>query len=143
LSCLVSICRYPQVSWSPRSASCLVFHESLAPSDEGRIGDRGRLATWSIDTLGSKGLEVPLDLEARGLNFDKAPWFSRFIGDLVTIKLGSVLCQRTRVPWKRWFDVPRFLLRMVLPPVYASIFLESQVVDGGDLPWSPASLVPS
>jgi hypothetical protein len=84
-----------------------------------------------------------MDLEDQGFNFDKAPWVPRFVEPLVTMNLDTVLCELTCVPWKRWFDVPRLLLHMELLPVYASIFLESQVVDGGDLPWSPASLVPS
>ena len=55
--------------------------------------------TWSLDALGSKLIEVPLDLEDRGLNFDKAAWFSRLVDALVTRKLDSLLCQPTRVPW--------------------------------------------
>jgi hypothetical protein len=84
-----------------------------------------------------------MDLEDRGFNFEKAPWVPRLIGALVAMKLDAVLCKLTRVPWKQWFDVPRSLLHMALPPVDASIFFEGQVVDGDDLPWSPASLVPS
>jgi hypothetical protein len=84
-----------------------------------------------------------MDLEDRDFNFDQAPWFSRLIEPLVAMKLDSVLCQPTRVPWKRRFDIPRFLLHKALPPAYASIFLEGQVVDGDDLPWYLAPLVPS
>jgi len=84
-----------------------------------------------------------MDLEDRGFKFDKAPWVPRLVEPLVAMKLDTVLCQPTGLPWKRWFDVPWFLLHMAVPSVYASVFLESQVVDGGDLPWSPASLGPS
>jgi hypothetical protein len=56
-----------------------------------------------------------MHLEDHGLKVDKAPWLLRHVEPLVTMKLDTVLCQPTGLPWKRWFDGP----------------------------WSPAYLVPS
>jgi hypothetical protein len=38
-------------------------------------------------------------LDDRGLNFGKTPWFSRLVEPLVAMKLETVLCWPTRVPW--------------------------------------------
>jgi hypothetical protein len=69
-----------------------------------------------------------MDLEGHGLNFDNAPWSPRFVEPLVAMKLDAVWCQPAGMPWKRYFDVPRFLLHMTLLPDNASIFLETKLL---------------
>jgi hypothetical protein len=95
----------------------------------------GRLVHWSPRRSlvpGSLAAEVARTIRYHGT-----------CGSLVTRKLDTVLCQPAVPPWKRWPDVPSFLLHMGGLPVYASISLGSQVVDDDDLPGSPGSLVPS